>query len=85
MTKATDKSRAQTLKGRVGRPAKRQRLQDLPTDLRGPSQNRYGGHQTSRLRGFKGAEYRVYGLGRVFNDEEKQSVIDQLRERGEIE
>jgi hypothetical protein len=60
-------------------------LQELPSHLRGPGQNRYGGHQMCRMRGFKGADYKFYGPGRILEQEEKQRVIDELRARGEID
>ena len=36
---------------------KKQRLSDLPSHLRGLSNNRWGGHSSERMRGFKGAKY----------------------------
>ena len=37
--------------------ARKQRLCDLPLHLRGLSNNRWGGHSSSHMRGFKGAKY----------------------------
>ena len=37
--------------------ARKQRLSDLPLHLRGLSNNRWGGHSSSHMRGFKGAKY----------------------------
>ena len=59
-------------------------VQDLPPHLRGPSQNRYGGHEMRRMRGFRGTDYKYYGPGRVLDGEEKQRVIEELKARGEI-
>lgn len=36
---------------------KKQRLSDLPPQLRGLSNNRWGGHSSGHMRGFKGAKY----------------------------
>lgn len=36
---------------------KKQRLSDLPLQLRGLSNNRWGGHSSGHMRGFKGAKY----------------------------
>ena len=33
------------------------RLADLPTHLRGFSNNRWGGHNSNNMRGFKGSKY----------------------------
>ena len=37
--------------------ARKQRLCDLPSHLRGLSNNRWGGHSSGHMRGFKGAKY----------------------------
>ena len=37
--------------------ARKQRLSDLPLYLRGLSNNRWGGHSSGHMRGFKGATY----------------------------
>ena len=36
---------------------RKHRLSDLPLHLRGLSNNRWGGHSSSHMRGFKGAKY----------------------------
>ena len=61
------------------------RLLEYPAYLRGPSQNRHGGNQMCRLRGFKGAGFRYFGPGRVLEGDEKQRTIEELRARGEID
>jgi hypothetical protein len=63
----------------------RDRIQDYPSHLRGPSQNRHGGHQMCRMRGFRGAGFKYFGPGRVLDGEEKQRVIEELKVRGEID
>ena len=50
---------------------KTKRLQDYPAHLRGFSNNRWGGHQTSRLRGF-GDSYGAATTGHTFTEEQKQ-------------
>lgn len=36
---------------------RKQRLSDLPSNLRGLSNNRWGGHSSGHMRGFRGAKY----------------------------
>ena len=36
---------------------KKQKLQDMPPYLRGFSNNRWGGHRSNYMRGFKGSKY----------------------------
>lgn len=36
---------------------KKQRISNLPLHLRGLSNNRWGGHSSGHMRGFKGAKY----------------------------
>ena len=54
------------------------RLHDYPAHLRGLSNNRWGGHQTSRLRGF-GNSYGAASSCHQFTEEQKQRW---LKERG---
>lgn len=37
--------------------SKKQKLQDMPMYLRGLSNNRWGGHKSNRMRGFRGSKY----------------------------
>jgi len=37
--------------------SKKQKLQDMPMYLRGLSNNRWGGHKSNLMRGFRGATY----------------------------
>ena len=37
--------------------SKKQKLEDMPLHLRGFSNNRWGGHKSNRIRGFKGSTY----------------------------
>ena len=43
--------------------SKKQKLQDMPPYLRGFSNNRWGGHQSNRIRGFKGGAYGAASKG----------------------
>ena len=48
------------------------KLNGYPTHMRGFSQNRFGGHQTQRMRGFSGAKYGAANEGRRLSDAEIQ-------------
>ena len=37
--------------------SKKPRLEDLPVHLRGLSNNRWGGHKSNKMRGFRGSTY----------------------------
>ena len=50
--------------------------------LRGPSQNKYGGHQSQRMRGLRGNTYGAASPCRTLPEEEKAKVEADLRERG---
>ncbi len=63
------KSKKKTKKSRRNE----ERLQDLPNDLRGPPNNRYGGHQTSRLRGFKDWSRGAASAGTRFSQEQLEA------------
>ena len=39
------------------------RLEDLPTHLRGFSNNRWGGHKSNQIRGFRGSTYGAASRG----------------------
>jgi hypothetical protein len=50
--------------------------------LRGPSQNKHGGHQSQRMRGFRGNTYGAAGPCHTFTAEEKAKVEADLRAQG---
>ena len=52
--------------------------------LRGPAQNRYGGHRTRKLRGFKGNTYGAAGPCRRCSPEERAKIEAKLRAEGTI-
>ena len=41
-----------------------QKLEDLPNHLRGLSNNRWGGHKSNKMRGFRGSTYGVARRGK---------------------
>ena len=49
------------------------RMEDLPYDLKGLSNNRWGGHQTSRLRGFKDWSRGAASEGTRFSQEQLEA------------
>jgi hypothetical protein len=44
--------------------SKKQKLKDMPPHLRGFSNNRWGGHQSNRIRGFRGSTYGAASSGK---------------------
>jgi hypothetical protein len=54
-------------------------------DLRGTAQNRFGGHQTQRLRGFKGSRLGPANAGRLLKGQELQAAIEELKKRGDLD
>jgi hypothetical protein len=63
--------------------AKPKRIEDYPRELQGPPQNRHGGHQTQRLRGFRGTKYGA-SPGRRFTKEEIAEYERHAREKGQL-
>ena len=58
-------------------------LSDLPPELRGLVQNRFGGHQTNRLRTYPG----TFGPAsdcRIFSEEEKRALEREMRANGRL-
>ncbi len=41
-----------------------QKLEDLPVHLRGLSNNRWGGHKSNKMRGFRGSTYGAASRGK---------------------
>ena len=44
--------------------SKKEKLEDMPLHLRGFSNNRWGGHKSNRIRGFKGSTYGAASKGK---------------------
>ena len=42
----------------------KQKLEDLPVHLRGLSNNRWGGHKSNKMRGFRGSTYGAASRGK---------------------
>jgi hypothetical protein len=61
---------------------KRNRIRDLPRHLQGPSQNRFGGHQSQRMRALRGSKLGPASDGRFFDDHERKLIEDRLRRDG---
>jgi hypothetical protein len=59
---------------------KRRCLRDYSPELRGPPNNRYGGHKAQRLRGFRGGTYGPAGPVRQFTPEEIQEYEQAQKE-----
>jgi hypothetical protein len=60
----------------------RETINSLPPELRGPAQNRFGGHQTQRLRGYRRTG--KPGPGRRVTGEQREAIEADLRKRGLI-
>ena len=50
-------------------------LNDYPPELRGPPQNRFGGHRTEAIRGFRGNTYGAASECVTFTNEQKQAWL----------
>lgn len=59
---------------------------DLPWELRGPAQNKYGGHQMQRHRGFRGgSKLGAANAGRSLSGAELEVAIADIMSRDDIE
>ena len=54
---------------------KKNTLNDYPSELRGPPQNRFGGHKTQRIRGFRENTYGAASECVIYTDEQKQAWL----------
>lgn len=59
-------------------------MKDLPYNLRGPANNRFGGQQRSKLRGLRGTTYGAASECRRLSPTEQETIIARLREEGRI-
>ena len=64
-------------------PKKKPTLNSYPPELRGPSQNRFGGQKTQGLRTY-GGPFGAAGPVRHYSRTECRAVEDDLRKRGVI-
>ena len=58
------------------------RLESLPKHLRGPAQNRHGGHQTRKIKPLKGSKFGPASEGRSLSKEEIEKFESDLRSKG---
>lgn len=59
-------------------------MQDLPVELRGLSQNRFGGHNNVRLRPLKGSTFGPASKGRSLSPDEVKPIEEKLRRDGHL-
>ena len=71
------------LKTPITKKSKRFCLMDYPAELRGLPNNRYGGHQTRHLRGFRGSTYGPAGPVKQYTREEIREYERSIK-AGEI-
>lgn len=57
-------------------------LQDYPPELRGPPNNKYGGHRNISIEGFPGGTYGPASPVRILSAEECEEVEADLKRRG---
>jgi hypothetical protein len=58
-------------------------LNDLPRELRGPSNNRWGGHRTRRLRTY-GGKFGPAGPCYSYSEEAKRELEKKMRAEGRL-
>jgi hypothetical protein len=56
-------------------------LLDYSPELRGPSNNRYGGHQTRHLRGVRGSTYGPAGPVKQYTPVEIQEYVRRMNDK----
>lgn len=55
----------------------------LSNELRGPPNNKFGGHQCRHLRAFRGSKFGAANKGRRIHDpKEKEEIERRLKEKG---
>jgi hypothetical protein len=69
------------LKTPSDRRRKRPNLLDYSRELRGSPNNRYGGHQTRHLRGFRGSTYGPAGPVKQYTPEEIREYERMMNDR----
>ena len=67
------------LAGPITPMARKPTLNDLPRKLRGPSNNKYGGHQCQHMRAFRGSKFGAASAGRKVTAEERAAWEIQWR------
>lgn len=61
-----------------------QRIEDLPPELRGPAQNKHGGHNTKYICGYRGNTYGPASPVRQFTKEQCAEYEIKMREEGRL-
>ena len=78
--KITDPKKSRKRKTAPGESS--QWLKDYPSELRGPPQNRFGGHKTTRIKPLRGSTFGPAGPCRKFSRTECVQVERELRAKG---
>jgi hypothetical protein len=60
-------------------------VQSYPKELRGPSTNKFGGHQNRRMRGFKGNTFGPASAVTRPSPEKYRAIVDDLKSRGDVD
>jgi hypothetical protein len=68
-------------KSYVFRPKRWTKLNDLPRKLRGPPNNKYGGHRYQHMRPFSGSKFGAASAGRKLTPEERANWEKEWRAR----
>ncbi len=63
---------------------RKKKVSELPPELRGPSQNRYGGHRAQNMRPLRGSTFGPANEGRSLPPEEIAKQEKRLRQLGLI-
>ena len=63
---------------------RRQYVRDLPSHLRGPSNNRFGGNQMQRMRGFRYSRPSPPSKGRQLSKVEIEQIEAEMRAKGQL-
>jgi len=58
------------------------KLTEYDPELRGPPQNRFGGHRTQQIRGLRGGTYGPAGPCYTYSASERVALAEELRRRG---
>ena len=61
---------------------KSEKLADYDWGLRGPPQNRFGGHRTQRVRGLRGGTYGPASPCYTYSNKERMEFEEGLRRKG---
>lgn len=75
----TQKQKTTTIRGKRKTGSKYgDYIEDYPQELRGPTNNKYGGHNNRKLRGFKGSKYGPASQGRTLSAEEVAAIAKSM-------